>query len=167
MGSRFGLRTRVITCAAMLVVLTFGAAGLRAAPAGIAFEGAYTQPATEVGVVYGTFVNAGGFPDRLTGASSPLAKSVEMHRSMRVRATNDMDASGMHMTGSEMPTVMRMAPTPTVHVPPHDRLVLAPGGYHLMLMDLRRPLRPGDRVPLHLHFARAGDLDVVVPVRAF
>jgi len=140
--------------------------GVAAAAAEATLTDAYAQPATDVGVIYGTIVNRGAQADRLVGASSPLAGGAAVHRSVRSRATSDADP-GMHMTGSEMPAVMRMEPVPLVRLPAHGRLVLAPGGYHLMLTDLRRPLRPGDRIPLRLRFARAGVVDVVVPVRPF
>jgi copper(I)-binding protein len=49
-------------------------------------------------------------------------------------------------------------------VKPGGKLELKPGGYHLMLFDLRQPLKKGDRFPLTLTFARAGTLEVSVVV---
>jgi copper(I)-binding protein len=51
-----------------------------------------------------------------------------------------------------------------VEVKPGGNLELKPGGYHLMLFDLRQPLKKGDRSPLILTFARAGTLEVSVVV---
>jgi len=43
---------------------------------------------------------------------------------------------------------------------------LKPGGYHIMLMDLKRPLNAGETFPITLHFARAGDITATVVVGA-
>jgi len=50
-------------------------------------------------------------------------------------------------------------------IPPGGSLELRPGGLHLMLINLRRDLRPGDRFTLSLTFERAGRLAMDVPVR--
>ncbi len=47
---------------------------------------------------------------------------------------------------------------------PGGNLELEPGSYHLMLFDLRQPLKKGDKFPLTLTFARAGTLEVSVVV---
>ena len=51
-------------------------------------------------------------------------------------------------------------------MPARRRLVLRPGGSHLMIVGLRNPLVKGDRVPLTLHFERAGELQVELEVQA-
>jgi len=51
-------------------------------------------------------------------------------------------------------------------VPAHGTLTLARGGNHLMLMTLSRMPRPGQTVTLRLYFAKAGRVDVKVPVKA-
>ncbi len=43
---------------------------------------------------------------------------------------------------------------------------LAPRGTHIMLMNVKRPLKPGDTVKLTLHFANAADLTIAAPVRS-
>jgi periplasmic copper chaperone A len=60
--------------------------------------------------------------------------------------------------------VMKMRAIPAVEVKPGGRLELKPGGYHLMLFDLRQPLKKGDNFPLILTFAHAGTLEVSVVV---
>jgi len=69
---------------------------------------------------------------RLVGASSPVAGVVEIHE--------------MSMEGN----VMRMRPVPGIDLPPGRSVVLKPGGYHVMLLDLKRPLKVGERVPVEL-----------------
>jgi copper(I)-binding protein len=53
-----------------------------------------------------------------------------------------------------------------VVVPPDGRIEFSPGGYHLMLMQLGGPLEEGDRIPVTLHFERAGAVEVELVVRA-
>ncbi|HQR20196.1 MAG TPA: copper chaperone PCu(A)C [Burkholderiaceae bacterium] len=83
---------------------------------------------------------------RLIGASSPLAGVVEIHE--------------MVMDGN----VMRMRPVPGIDLPPGRRVELKPGGYHVMLMDLKRPLQAGDRVPIELRFETRDKRLVTQPV---
>jgi periplasmic copper chaperone A len=49
--------------------------------------------------------------------------------------------------------VMRMAPTPSVAIPPGGTVKFAPGGYHMMFLGLARNLKPGDRLPATLRFS--------------
>jgi hypothetical protein len=77
-------------------------------------------------------------PARLVAASSPAAGVVEIH--------------SMKMDGG----VMRMAAVDGVDLPANQIVKLAPGGYHVMLMDLKRTLKAGERVPLRLTFELAG-----------
>jgi copper(I)-binding protein len=58
-----------------------------------------------------------------------------------------------------------MSDVDSVPLPAHHRVVLAPRGLHIMLMDLKRPLQPGQSVSLTLHFAHAADLTIAAPVR--
>ena len=85
-------------------------------------------------------------PDQLTGASTPVADTAEVHE-------NVMDG-----------TVMRMRPIPALDLPAGKAVALAPGGYHVMLMHLHAPLKEGDSFPLHLTFAHAAPVDVTVLV---
>ena len=62
--------------------------------------------------------------------------------------------------------VMRMRAVAGVDVKPGDRLVLQPGGYHVMLEDLKRPLQAGDTFPLTLGFEKAGSIEVSVVVES-
>jgi copper(I)-binding protein len=51
-------------------------------------------------------------------------------------------------------------------IEPGKTVKLAPGGYHLMMMDLKSPLKQGDRVPLTLEFEKAGKVQVTLDVQA-
>ncbi len=90
------------------------------------------------GAAYFTIVNRGGEADALVGASSPLAASVSLHRSMMVHG------------------VMLMRPLAEAPVPAKGELTFAPGGLHLMMEGLKRPLREGERAPVILKFRRSG-----------
>lgn len=74
--------------------------------------------------------SAGGVA--IVGATSPVAGIAEIHE--------------MKMDGG----VMKMRATPRLEIAGGKTLSLAPGGYHVMLMDLRQPLKKGDVVPLVL-----------------
>jgi copper(I)-binding protein len=50
-------------------------------------------------------------------------------------------------------------------IPPGQSVTLAPGGYHLMMMKLKAPLKEGNRVPITLQFEKAGKVDVMFDVR--
>lgn len=100
------------------------------------------------GVVYMRLLNAGDAPDRLTGARSDVADSVEIHE-------NRMEGN-----------VMRMRPVPEgIPLPAGAAVELQPGGLHLMLIGLKRALKPGDRVQVILQFEISGPLPVDSEVR--
>lgn len=92
---------------------------------------------------------AGG---RLVGASSPVAGVVEIHE--------------MAMDGN----VMKMRAIPGLVLPAGKAVELKPGGYHVMLMDLKQALQPGQTVPITLVVEGAGGqretVQVAAPVRA-
>ena len=70
----------------------------------------------------------------IIGASSPVAGITEIHE--------------MKMDGG----VMKMRAISRLDLPAGKPVKLAPGGYHVMLMDLKQPLKKGDLVPLTLKF---------------
>jgi len=103
-----------------------------------------TPPAAKTGAGYALILNDGRREDRLLGGASAVADHVEVH--------------SMTMDGG----IMRMRPVSGgLAIAVGGSVTLRPGGYHLMLMGLKRPLRRGETVEIRLRFARAGD----VPVR--
>jgi periplasmic copper chaperone A len=62
-------------------------------------------------------------------------------------------AAEMHITSMET-GVMKMRPVARIELPGSRTVKLAPGGVHLMLIELRKPLKPGDKVPLTLTVQR-------------
>jgi copper(I)-binding protein len=108
-----------------------------------------TAVADVPGAGYLSIQNNGKTADTLLGASSSLAKRVEIHE--------------MSMDGG----VMSMRALPQgVTIPAGGRIELSPGGSHLMLLGLSKQLAPGDTVPLTLEFAKAGKVNVELHVEA-
>lgn len=83
---------------------------------------------------------------RLVAARSPVAAVVEIHE--------------MAMDGD----VMKMRQVDAIDLPAGQTVELKPGGYHLMLMGLKTPLKAGDKLPLTLKFEKAGEVVVTVNV---
>jgi len=95
-----------------------------------------------------TIENKGSAPDRLIGASADGAGKIEVHE----MAIND--------------GVMKMRPVEGgLAIDPGKTVKLAPGGYHLMMMDLKAPLKQGDKLPLTLQFEKAGKVAVTLDVQ--
>jgi copper(I)-binding protein len=141
----------LLVCAYALAMLAaaHGAAGRDTAVADLRIVHAYaraTPPGARTAAAYLTIESTGTAPDRLLGARSAQAAAVELH-------------SMAHEGG-----MMRMRAVPHVDVPARGSVRLEPGGLHLMIVDPRAPLRAGERFPLTLTFARAGNVDVEVDV---
>ena len=97
---------------------------------------------------YLTIVNHGTSDDALVSASSPLARSVMVHRT-------SMESGGM----------MGMEPVVRLDCPIGGTVAFAPGGYHLMISGLTIQLKAGDRLELDLVFEHAGTIVVQADVR--
>ncbi len=104
-----------------------------------------TPPGAKVGAGFMQLRNKGA-ADRVVGASSPVAGRVEMHVTIR-----DGD-------------VMRMREVKAFDVPAGGTFELKPGGAHLMLMDLKRPLKQGEKLPLTLKLEKGGELKLELTV---
>lgn len=107
-----------------------------------------TPPGATAGGAFLTIENKGAQPDRLVRVASPVAAVVALHQMT-------MD-NGM----------MKMRATPAIDIKPGDKVELKPGGYHVMLTELKRPLKVGDTFPLRLTFEKAGSIEVSVRVEA-
>ena len=95
-----------------------------------------------------TIENKGNSPDKLVGVSADVAGKVEVHE--------------MAMDGG----VMKMRPVEGgLTIDPGKTVKLAPGGLHLMMMDLKSPLKQGDKLPVTLQFEKAGKVAVTLDVQ--
>ena len=99
-----------------------------------------TAPGSKVAGGYMVIRNAGAAADRLVSASSPAAAKVELH---------------VHINDNG---VMRMREVPGYDVPAKGAFELKPGGAHLMFMDIKRPFKEGEKVPVTLKFEKAGEV---------
>ena len=104
-----------------------------------------TPPGAKIGAGFVTLKSAGA-ADRVVGASSPVAGRVEMHVTLREGE------------------VMRMREVRAFEVPAGGAFELKPGGAHLMLMDLKRPLKKGEKVLLTLKLEKGGELKLEMNV---
>jgi copper(I)-binding protein len=108
-----------------------------------------TPPGAAVGGGYLVIHNSGPDADRLVSAETDVAGMVEIHK-MAVE-------NG----------VMTMAPVDGgLEIPAGQAVKLEPGSFHLMLMDLKRPLKEGDTFKATLTFAKAGSITVDFAIRA-
>ncbi|TCK29039.1 hypothetical protein EV667_3057 [Ancylobacter aquaticus] len=102
-----------------------------------------TPAGAKVGGGYLAIANEGKEADRLVSATAEIAGHVEIH---------EMSVKDGIMT-------MRMLPD-GIDIPADGEAKLAPGGFHLMLMDLKQPLKEGESFKGTLTFAKAGTVNV-------
>jgi copper(I)-binding protein len=105
-----------------------------------------TPPGAETAAGYMTIRNRSSSPDRLIRLASPLAARVEMH---------------VHIHDGD---VMRMRQVKGYEIPANGSLELKSGGAHLMFVDIKRPFKEGEKIPVTLRFERAGERKVVFNV---
>ena len=118
-------------------------------PPAVAIEAPWTRAAGQGGQGVGYLtIRSTGAADRLIGASSPAATRLELHTVQR-------DGE-----------VMRMRQVDAIAVPASGAVTLQPGGLHLMLIGLTRPLVAGETVPVTLRFERAGEVEATLAVQA-
>ena len=101
-----------------------------------------TAPGVKIAAGYLTVHNKSSAPDRLVGGASPVAARVETH---------------VHIKDGD---ILRMREVKGYDLPAKGTLELKPGGAHLMLIDVKEPLKEGDSVPVTLRFERAGEMTV-------
>ncbi|MGQ0430488.1 MAG: copper chaperone PCu(A)C [Gammaproteobacteria bacterium] len=106
-----------------------------------------TPPGAATGAVYFRLHNGSAKSDRLLKLKTSVAASAEVHRTEIVEG------------------MARMREVSVLHVAPGERLTFEPGGLHVMLMGLKKPLRDGQVFELELLFEVAGPRKVRVTVR--
>ena len=117
--------------------LVISQAWSRATPGGAKIAGGYL-----------TIENKGTSPDRLVGGSAEIAGKFEVH---------EMAMNNGVMTMRPLDKGLAIEPGKTVK--------LAPGGYHLMIMDLKGPFKQGEKVPVTLEFEKAGKVNLSLDVQ--
>lgn len=130
------------------------APSVRETPSGepnLLINGAWAPPppgGVNQAAVYVTIENVGQGSDRLIGAETPVAARAMLH--------------GHAMSDD----IARMEERHAIEIPARRGATLAPGGDHIMLVNLTRPLTEGERFPLTLTFERAGSVDITVSVES-
>jgi copper(I)-binding protein len=108
-----------------------------------------TPPGTGMGVGYLTITNNGSQAVTLVGAASPRAERVTIHE------TTEQDGMmGMQLLEGGL------------SIPAGAAVELKPHSYHLMLEQLRQPLKEGESIPLELDFEGAEDITVELKVES-
>ena len=105
-----------------------------------------TPKSASNGAAYVTLANRGTSEDRLLGATSPAAQSIQFH--------SEVNENG----------VMKMRELPAIDVRPGASVVLKPGGIHMMMIGLKQQLNEGETVALTLMFEKAGAVEVTARI---
>lgn len=101
----------------------------------------------ETTAVYMILHNHTDVNDALIGVSTDVAEAAELHLSA---VQND---------------VMTMTPQERIEIPADGEVTLESGGYHIMLIGLKRDLQVGDEITITLNFENYPDVTVAVPVK--
>lgn len=128
---------------------TTGVGGTPVVSDDLRIESAWARPSTPgiPSAVYLIIVNGGQKPDRLTGVQTDIA-TAEIHRSQ--------------LNGD----VVKMVPVPEgIEIPAYGKIEIQPGGYHIMLVGLKRDLKPGDEFEITLAFEKSAPVTVKVTVQ--
>jgi len=136
------------TTRALLLGLALGTAAV-AAQAQVSVKDAWVRATVAQQKSTGAFMQlSSARPVRLVSVSSPVAGVAEVHE--------------MKMDGG----VMKMRAVESLELAPGQPVELKPGSYHLMLMELKAPIKEGETVPLSLVFEGADKKRETVEVKA-
>lgn len=122
---------------ALAAALLFSTAVLAGAADKVTAQDPYVRLAPPGAPATGAFMvlkNGGDKDVKVVKAENPLSRVTELH--------NHINDNG----------VMRMRPVPAIDIKAGGEAVLKPGGLHVMLIDLKAPMREGDTVPITLNF---------------
>lgn len=106
-----------------------------------------TPPGAATAAAYLTVTNRGAAADTLTAVETPVAGMAMLHKM-------EMDNGVMKMRMVEG----------GIAIDPGKTVTLAPNGLHIMLMDMKEPLKAGGTLQLTLTFAKAGSATLTLPV---
>ncbi|MFN7065307.1 MAG: copper chaperone PCu(A)C [Aquificaceae bacterium] len=100
-------------------------------------------PTSKMSAAYMIIENGGKEVDKLVDVSSNASQITEIHETVEGK----------------------MRRVKVLEVPAGSKVELKPGGYHIMLINLSRPLKEGDKVEMTLKFEKSGEVKVQAPVR--
>jgi len=109
--------------------------------------------------------------DALNGASVPstVAASTELHETTSTSGTSTTSMSGgstTSMSHTSTTAMLGMKQVMSIPLPAGKSVQLAPGGYHIMLMKLAKPITSGEQIPVTLRFAKGKTMTVTVVGRS-
>ena len=120
--------------------------GLVFAQPNIKVEDAWVRavpPTSKMSAAYMVIKNEGNEPDKLVDVSNNASQITEIHETVEGK----------------------MRRVKAIEIPAGKKVDLKPGGYHIMLINLNKPLKEGDKVELILKFEKSGEIKVEAPVR--
>ncbi len=157
MNTSFALRTAALCATALLTLsgcATNSAENSPASPsnASVTMKDPWVKAADEgMSAGFGTIENTGDHDITVTSVTSPASTDLELHETV----------------ANESGAMVMREKTGGFTIPAHGELQLEPGGNHIMLMDLTKPLQPGNDVNLTLTFSDDTTFDVTAPVKEF
>nr|WP_093425479.1 copper chaperone PCu(A)C [Tranquillimonas alkanivorans] len=134
------------------LALSLGTSAAHAGSDAVVVEDAWARASigtSRPGAAYMEIRNRGEEAVTLTGLATDLAEMPEIHRT----STDDQGVSSM-------------APAGDIAIAPEATVTLEPGGLHVMLMRLQRPMMEGESFSLTLVFSDGGEMKVEVPIRS-
>ncbi len=100
-------------------------------------------PTSKMSAAYMVIENKGKEADKLVDASNNVSEITELHETIEGR----------------------MRRVRAIDIPADRKVELKPGGLHVMLINLKKPLKEGDTVELTLKFEKSGEVKVQAPVK--
>lgn len=140
------MRRFVLSTVALCIAASVSAADVKVGNLSIDDVWARTGQPGQVSAAFMDVKNKGA-ADKIVSAHCDCAKATELH--------------DMKMADGKM----LMMQVPAMDVPANGELKLKPGGYHIMLIGLNRPLAAGETLPIKLKFEKAGELTVHAQVK--
>src|SRR3954470_17002054 len=107
-----------------------------------------TPPGAKVAAGFFTIENQGSEADRLVGILTPLGKA-EVHETAISKGVSTMRPLEAGLS-----------------IAPGQKVTLAPGGLHVMITELKAPLKEGEMLPMTLRFQKAGEIETTLHIRA-
>lgn len=140
--------SKLLSCA--LLALALSTAPALAADNALRVDAPFVRLAPPGAAATGAFMrieNRGSQDRQLIRADSPVAKTVELH--------THINENGM----------MKMRAVPSIAIKAGSHTELKPGSFHVMLIDMKQPLKEGDSVPITLSFDNGQQQQINAPVR--
>lgn len=106
-----------------------------------------TPPIAKTSAAYMVLQNRGVQEDRLIAVQTPISEVAELHTVVK---EGDM---------------MSMRPVKYIAISPHGTTKIKPGGFHIMLVNLKKTPKVGEQIPLTLKFQNAGEIKVMASVK--